>query len=752
MASAQPRKLGLALIVAVMIVCAVVGAVYFRLRIGAMRAGIAIYPPAPAPSTAPATQASAVPTTAPLPPPNDYMDLVLRAYPKMPTTQPLGVPLDLPDAAHLVLHEPIYLCSRMDLWITHPDAPPVGTVLRKANEEQTHVVGENVLFVHWSGSESGQWAPNLIVRSPEGETQWVSAGRRTPIPAADYRWDHAKSWNDQIIVPTTTGVSILSRDGKSDHVELVKAATTSPATTRAANAPVAQTMFDTRGLIAWIPWDNGKPGGTGAARYVDGKWTKLDSSTGWPEKLIHLIPLLDGSIIRIARGDDGNAQVTLAVTESASVDEKRISLLVDKLSDPDPQQRNRAYEELTRYGSALWPVLEKLVDNQPPEAQARLHELLKGKLQPTLGALRLNPGPLQTITRHRDGGIILYAEAGVTISRGDDEPEAIAPAWISIRPGRSVQLLPDTMTTDLQPGACQIISWGEEWIVWDMVQGPRRFLGNHLEPMLHKNEQDYQQFFAIDRRGRWMFHKPTSNKDTLIIDPTLPDPRPKLPIWVYEVPKGKAGWSKDNWPAIDRGGAWKLKEAGWEPMDEAKGDPLITELPPEAQPSGPSQSEAPGGISNEKPTTTTSAPATTQSTPPLFVDKDGNQYFDGITNLRVVHKDGTEVTWKLPDAATGEGKPKLLEAGDHRLFLFNAPGRVLRIHRTPASTQPFELEATFTRNVPNSEYIRRIWLDPAGRIIIAYEENCLAICFPEGRIPSEISKLMLDSGDTEDVE
>lgn len=721
--------------VVVIVLCGIAGALFFRWRVSSLRES-AHTSPSTQPATGPTTQTAAVPASAPLAPPKEYMDVVLRTYPRLPTTEPLGVPLELPDAAHLVLHDPIYVCSRNDLWITHPDAPPVGTVLRKASEEQTHVVGENVLFVHWSATESGQWAPNLIVKSPEGETQWVTAARRTPLPNAAYRWDHALSWNDQIIVPTSTGISILNRDGKSDAIELMKAASTSPTTNRASDAPIAQIMFDTRGLIAWIPWDNGKSGGNGAARYVDGKWTRLDASTGWPEKLIQLIPLLDGSIIRIARGDDGNAQVTLAVTESASVDEKRISMLVDKLSDPDADQRKRAYEELTRYGSALWPVLEKLLDNQPPETQARLRELLKGKLQPTLGALRLNPGPLQTVTRHRDGGVILYAEAGVSISRGEDQPDTVVPAWISIRPGRSIQLLPDTMTTDLQPGSCQIISWGDEWIVSDPVQGVRRFLGNSFDPLLRKSEQDYQSFVAIDRRGRWLFRKPGTRSDTLIVDPTIPDPRPKLPVWVYEVTKGKTGWSKDNWPAIDRGGAWKLKEAGWEAMDEAKGEKLITELPPE-----PAQRAKP---------TSTSAPATTQSSPPLFVDKDGNQYFDGVNTLRLVQKDGKEFRWKLPDAATGEGKPTLIEAGEHRLFLFNAPGRVLRIHRTPASTQPFELEATFTRNVPNSEYVRRIWLDPAGRIIIAYEDNDLAILFPDGRIPPEISKLMLDSGDTEE--
>jgi len=84
----------------------------------------------------------------------------------------------------------------------------------------------------------------------------------------------------------------------------------------------------------------------------------------------------------------------------------------------------------------------------------------------------------------------------------------------------------------------------------------------------------------------------------------------------------------------------------------------------------------------------------------------------------------------------------LIRAGDDRLFLFNAPGRLLRIRSTPAGPQPFKLEAVFTHRIPNIDQPSRIWRDPAGRIVFAYNNDTLAICFPNGRIPPEIAKKM----------
>jgi hypothetical protein len=95
-------------------------------------------------------------------------------------------------------------------------------------------------------------------------------------------------------------------------------------------------------------------------------------------------------------------------------------------------------------------------------------------------------------------------------------------------------------------------------------------------------------------------------------------------------------------------------------------------------------------------------------------------------------------------------KPVLLRTRDGLLFLFNEPGRILRIRPNvdPETGEyregepPFELEATFTQKAPTDPNPLRIWLDPADRICIAHEQNHITIFFPLGRIPPAISSIM----------
>ena len=108
----------------------------------------------------------------------------------------------------------------------------------------------------------------------------------------------------------------------------------------------------------------------------------------------------------------------------------------------------------------------------------------------------------------------------------------------------------------------------------------------------------------------------------------------------------------------------------------------------------------------------------------------------------MVTKDGKETNWPLPaEAVGGKGDPTLLRTRDGLLFLFNQPGRVLRIRPTPDGPEPFTIEATFTRGIPNVTNPRRIWLDPAGRIAIA-APNRLVLLFPQGFIPPAIRDMM----------
>ena len=154
---------------------------------------------------------------------------------------------------------------------------------------------------------------------------------------------------------------------------------------------------------------------------------------------------------------------------------------------------------------------------------------------------------------------------------------------------------------------------------------------------------------------------------------------------------------------------------------------------------------APATAPSTAPTTTASAGASTSPTTAesdlIFIDKDGTRYYDGSSTIRIREKNGHETTWNLPAGAVGSGDVWLFHCGEDRFFLFNQPGRVLRLRRTPGESEPFELEATFTHDIPNVNP-RRIWLDPAGRIDIAYSGNTLAILFPTGQIPDEIRQMM----------
>ena len=126
----------------------------------------------------------------------------------------------------------------------------------------------------------------------------------------------------------------------------------------------------------------------------------------------------------------------------------------------------------------------------------------------------------------------------------------------------------------------------------------------------------------------------------------------------------------------------------------------------------------------------------------LLADRDGTLYYDGKQKLLIVDKQGTRTEWPLPDRATGSADPYLVESEPGRFFLFNEPGRLLRLRRTPAGPDPFKLEATFSRNIPNVSKLTRMWVDPKGRIAMVWDEKNLAIAFPQGFIPMETRHLI----------
>lgn len=680
------------------------------------------------PTTAPAAQAATAPTTKPKE--LTYVDVVRTAYPKLPATQPLGVPVDLADAGKFVLDVPVYLCPRGDLWVTHPRAGDTTAVVWAANEDQIHLIREPVVFAFWAIDQDGKWFPRPVVRTSGGAYEWVGREERFATTAGRaYRWDAAMILNDGVAVPTDRGVSVFTftPEYRENYHEVVKEA--------GANPP--QIVLDASGFLAWSPWDGDKPGGKGAVRYVDGTWTDIAPGDSWPEKILHLVPLLDGTILQLYREElTGPVKLAMSVVQSVEIDEKVIADLVDKLSDNDPETRSAAYAELTRYGNASWPILEKLLDDQPPETRIRLQELLRNRIQPTLGGRAPVDGAMQIADRFTDGGIALYLPAGVRVPDPYDAskpPRVVKPAWISIRPGRAIELLDKVLVRDLPPQKQDLYAFDNEWVTSDAMQGPQRLYGNHLEPLLDKDEIAFRHVIGADRRGRWLFRNPEDPGKTLVLDPTLPDPTPKLPVWRLPVQNGLVGWTKSDWPAVKGSAnlvrkldAWALLEKGWQPIDPAK-EQFIIEMPKDAPPAAPAAN----------------ASTTQPFGPPILTDNEGRTYHEGKDVLVVVEPDGRQVKWPLPPNAVGNAeKVWLIRSNEGLLFLFNQPGRVVRITPTPDAAEPYKVEAVFTNRIPNSDKIQRIWLDPAGRIVMMYEKNKLAILFPTGRVPKDIALMI----------
>ena len=666
------------------------------------------------------------------------MDVVRAEFPDAPTTQPLGVPLELNQAARLVLKDPIFLSKASgDLWITRDDAPPTIKVLKQllnppdGDDTQTRVVRDSVQFVHWLSTDSGNLIPYLVCRRNDGASELVSVDGRKRLPARRaFEWGRAFSWDGNIVVPSAGGISVIQvRPELTESYHALEPGPTTQPSTRPAGISPTLALPDGEGLLAWAPWTRTSPGSRGAARFVDGRWTDLGSKQGWPEKIVHLVPLRDGTVFQFVAQDDAVAVETAAL-DHTDVDSQAIEKLVGQLSDADPDIRRSAMKELANFGPGAWPVLDRLAGDQPPQAKVLLKQLLKDKNRPTLSGLTLvGDRLLQLANRLSDGGAVFYAPQGVTVPNADGDPDLTAPAWLSVRPGHYVELLPPNLTADLKPDSCHLDVVGDQWIVNTDIRGPRLFYGNGFANLLRKSERSFTQVVGMDQRGRWLFRNAGSPEPTLVIDPHLPDLTPRLPVWNLAI-ADTVGWDRNGWPIVKSGVAYALTESDWRQVnDDEKWFTRPDQMPPATQPSTTRPTTRPGLGT------------------PLLVTADGTQYFGGITDLTLVQPDGKEINWPLPpiDQGSPTAHVSLILAKTGKLFLFNQPGRVLRIARTPHGPEPFKVEATFTHNIPSVPHPTRIWLDPAGRIDIAWD-NRLALLFPEGYLPRGISDKMVDQG------
>ncbi len=787
-------------------------------------------------------------------PATQVLDIVRELDPKYPTTQRLDFSLDLRYAARVVLSDPVYLDTQGNLWITRADAPADFNFLKASQSETaTQVIRDEVVFVLWTSSDHGKWLPRLVVKNRSGAGYELVDydGRRKLADVYGFDWERAlilpgrAGEQPNIVVPTTTGACAFTFDQESDAINGSHRQLIDPKSKEASDRAV-QLVMDVSGVIAYVTNRAGTKGAKGVARFAPvkpeaGSEYKWEGLPGWPDHLLHLVPLLDGSVLQIVSDDsEEKDKVIFSLNSLAPValDKKKILQLVDQLSASDPEKRNDAFKQLTTYGPGISPLLEEQIDFQPAEAQIRIHQLLKNKVEPSLSSMTLNDGKMRVVNRLPDGGVIFVAEGGVAIPRPDDTPTYVTPAWLCIRPGRAVELLPSAMVTDLKPDKQKIIAWGlNDFVVLDPVMGPQWFIGNQLQPMLRKAHRKFTEFVGIDGGGRWIFRtaigavgspttaaatqtaetgpatnavrslditnevlivattqpsppeytgtatsktastaaastrvvgqqvSSTGRRLTLIIDPRLPDTTPRLPGWELPKSSGKVGWDKNNWPVIYMDVKpdpvpWALEEGDWRVVDEKK-EKVFTD-PADVPKVGPSTlraatlpatspiaATAPAAPSTRAAATTTAGtqPATQEISPvipgePVLVAVDGTRYFDGQQSLKMQKADGSVISWILPNSAVGEGNVTLLQNKAGLLFLFNAPGRIVRIRPTPDDDEPFRVDGVFTRTVPNDADPQRIWMDPADRICIAHGGNTITVFFTIGRIPPAISEKM----------
>jgi hypothetical protein len=688
------------------------------------------------PASKPAATAPAIEPAAPQPAPRTYMDVILKQDPDFPTTQPVP-PVEISSAGHILLQDPTYLDPMGNLWITRPDAEATETVLKKAAKQQANITREDVNFVHWQRDEAGNWVPALVVPNARGNGFEILTqhARKTIGEGKAYDWARAVSLGkDRIAVPTDTGMSLFVVPLDLLNSKSVVPEYPSPplAKTGDGHGPVQFAFFNDFPII-WFPPQGKYPGSSGGYRAIENAWFKLSPEEGWPVGIMQLIPLYDGVVQLIADGPD-TVKLAMVSLNSKPEDEDKIIRLIVNLSDPDPKKRTQANDELLKFGPALWPIAERMLDASPPETRARLKDLLRNKISPLLGGMNIIGSKLKLVTRYPFGGALFYCERGVSIPRGEESPDVVVPAWLSIVPGDRVRLVPREIVRDLSPDKQILVPIDNgRWLVYDDVEGFRYLLeGVGPMPLLRPDEKKYDHYLGIDAQGRFLFRSSSSPTPTLVLDPTLPNSNSRLPVWRISYPE--VGWDNENYPAmLDGAQRLRFKAAGWEAIEPEKGGKFFNK--PEDLPAWPPLTLPTTQPGATRPSTQPDWPAAGEK--PLLVDAERNYYFDGKESLRVIRKNGSRVVWPLPPTATGEHRPWLVQTSDHRLFLYNEPGRMLKIRPTPKSEEPFKLEATFTRRIPNTDQVLRMWVDPLGRICMAYDGKWIAIMFPKGYVPPE---------------
>ena len=156
----------------------------------------------------------------------------------------------------------------------------------------------------------------------------------------------------------------------------------------------------------------------------------------------------------------------------------------------------------------------------------------------------------------------------------------------------------------------RLAAFHDEWIAEKPPLSPVAFSHLMSSPRCSRSsETEFTQWLGFDNHGRWIFRRPGAPKPTLILDPTVIDPSPRLAVWMIDS-GGDVGWNAAGWPVVQRrSDRWILTNHDWELL--AKTDTAQTTPAPQ------------GNL--------------------LLQDSSGNKYLDGRSTLSVVRPNGARI-------------------------------------------------------------------------------------------------------------
>ena len=683
-------------------------------------------PPTPEPPTTEPAEPE------PEPPVERYGELLARDMPELPTTQPLMMRLPLESAAKIEFNQPVHLDSSGRIWITDERGVSVDDLIQGDRDNLRpgdYIVKETVVFARWFGDHEGEPAVQVITKDDDGKYRWHHRLGVAELPDHDYQFDDAFLYGGAIATPTAGGVAVLQlvdrpdvetylrRYGprfhgkKPDANGRVEAASIQLAD----SSEAGQIRLDGKGLIAWVPCVD-QLQTSKIASYDGEQWVALSTDDGWMEHPLHIMPLSDGTVLQLGHDAQGEHALVNTTLHELPVDPAPLEEAVKDLSSPRYDLREAAMDKLRFAGSAAWPILERLRDDQPIDGQNEIDILLLERTRPSLGGVVPEPGPVQVRSHLGDGGVLLEFPKGVVLPNDAGVYTLRAPAFINIRPGLGVRQISRQVEDLLEtfPDASMFV-WGDEIVVTGTDRPPLRWMSNHFEPITEAGLAMYDDLIGIDRDGRWILRDHTDAKGaTLVVDTRLSNRAPKMVTWqIHAGEDGRAGWDKNDWPAVDNESVWRINEFGWQALEDQE-EEIFTERDESAEAVIASGS---------------------------CVSPNGSRYTLNGRTLNVHLSNNRQYTFTLPEAVelpTDADRLRMAADDDGHLYLFNMPGMITQLDVAAGQlTEKMQFEGDLPIAWPG-----RVWLDPSGRLCATYFGDVVILIWPDARVPDAIRPLI----------